>query len=553
MKKTLKFGLLTLTLALCGGTVTLIHSNDNKQLKVEAKNDYVAQDGSSNKYATVSEFVSALETKNNETFTLLDSFTLADTIDLAGKTATIDMAGYTITGNVNTMFSLTSSSDLTINSSNGTGIIRNTRQEIFNLTGANLNITSVNLLVGNTTSGYYPINAASGSNIIRMNGVRVTKGLNGILLAGTSYLYTTGATIFSNQGNYSISCGSSCSVFFSGGLDASEPIYTNNTVNFFDGNVGSPTYLTDLSHTLTITVSNSLKHDGDIIVRGIYNNPTLINKITVSGLANSGYDYSVADSGTIDGAKDIKTVYYSCVPSITGNKFTIIRQDNPAVYSTSDSYSVEYVLQADFGYYFGTQRSDYLVITIGGGDPLTSSDYTYGYSETYNAHPYYKRCTINIKKNRIKGQLVIAVTPGLSPYLQTAKDFITNNMHMTDYDSELTGSGSGWCKDISHNYYGTAKTEFLKLGNYYREAFMLSTDEDVVAGRERFLAWADASGDKIVIENGNYNIVRKANVVRPVQEKNNVSYSAVIVVSTVCISSLAVVALFIKKKKESSR
>ena len=553
MKRTLRFAILSLTLTLCCGAVALIHSKDNKQLKVEAYIEYVAQDGSSNKYETVSDFVSALETKNNETFTILKDFNLADTIDLAGKTTTIDLAGHTIMGNVNTVFSLTSSTNLTINSTGSAGSIGNARQEIFNLTGANLNLNSVNLQVGNTTSGYYPINAASGSNIVRFNGVQISKGYTGVLLAGTSYLYTTGATVISNQGTYSISCGSTCSIYFSGGLDVSRPIYTNNTVNFFDGNVGSPTYLENLGHDLTITVSNSLKNDGDIIVRGIDNNQTLLNKISISGLANSGYDYSVVNSGMIDGAKDIKTVYYSCVPSITGNKFTIISQDNPAIYSTSNSLTVTYVLQADFGYYFGTQRSDYLVITIGGGEPLTSSDYTYGYSEVYNAHPYYKRCTINIKRNLIKGQLAIAVTPGLSPYLQVAKNFVTDNMHMTDYDSELTGSGSGWCKDIEHNYYGTAKTEFLKLSNVYREAFMLSTDEDVVAGRERFLAWADANGDKIALEDGNYNIVRKTNIIRTVEENNDVSYAAIIFVSAICISTIAIVALYIKKKKEISK
>ena len=82
---------------------------------------------------------------------------------------------------------------------------------------------------------------------------------------------------------------------------------------------------------------------------------------------------------------------------------------------------------------------------------------------------------------------------------------------------------------------------------------MLSTDEDVVAGRERFLAWADANGDKIALEDGNYNIVRKTNIIRTVEENNDVSYAAIIFVSAICISTIAVVALYMRKKKESSK
>lgn len=548
MKKAFRFSILTLALALCGGSVALIHAKANKTMEAKA-DTAVASDGSIS--YTLANFVNALETTNNYSFTILTNFTLTDTIDISGKTATIDLAGHTITGTATTMFSLTSSTNLTINSTGSKGKLTSESQKVFALSGASLTINNANLTVNDTVASYYPIHTANETtNNIYLNGVTITKGINGILLAGTSSLYASGQMIFSKQGLYAISCASSSSsIYLSGLLTVDKPFYTNNTVNFFNGNFSEPTYLSGFPKgSLEIVVTNALMHDGDIIIRGAQN-PSILNSVTISGLNNTGYMSSVVDSTAVAGAKDVKTVYYSCVPQITGSKFTIISQTNPATYSTASSYNAEYILEADLGYFFGSQRSDYLTITIGGGDPLTSLQYSYGYTQQYYGAQYYKRCTINIPRNLVKGQLVIAVTPGVSNYLQTVRTFISGNMHMDDYDSELTGVGDNSCK----TYYGTAMTEFLKLGNPEREVFMLSTDQDVINARERFLAWADANGDKVVNQDGTYVIERKSNTLNPIQENNNDIYPVIIISSAIAISSIAVTVLYAKKRKESSR
>ena len=553
MKKAFRFSILSLALALCGGSVALIHAKNNSVKETKAYGTTYATDSESESYTSVEAFVSALETTNNRIFTIKTDFSISDTIDLSGKTLTIDLAMHTLSGTATTLFNLSNNTDLTILSNSPTnrkGKIDGESQKIFNLTGATLHLDNVNIAPDYATSGYLPIWAASGTNIIRTNNVTITNGYTGVVLSGNSSLYTAGTTIFTNQGDgYSINCSTTTShIYLSGAIVADRPINTTSTISFFNGNLETPTYLQGISHTLTINVSSDLRHDGDIIIRGVQDQG-LLNSVTISGLENTGYDSSVVDSAAVAGAKDVKTVYYSCAPQITGSKFTIISQTNPAIYSTASSYNAEYILEADLGYYFGTQRSDYLTISIGGGDPLTSSQYSYGPTVQYYGAQYYKRCTINIPRNLIKGQLVIAVTPGVSNYLQTVRTFISSNMHMNDYDSELTGVGDNSCK----TYYGTAKTEFQKLGNPEREVFMLSTDQDVINARERFLAWADANGDKVVNQDGTYVIARKSNILNPIQENNNDIYPVIIISSAIAISSIAVTVLYAKKRKESSR
>ena len=550
MKSPFKLVVVSLAIALCGGSFAAISAHNEKFLKADAKVDYVAIDEENTKYEA-SGLISALETTSNKTFTILSDFTLTDTIDIAGRNATIDLDGYTITGNVGTMFSLSDSSNLTINSTKATGSIANVREKEFELTGANLTVNSVNIGVSNNTSNYVPINASSGSNIIRLNNVRVSKGQSAIKLSGSSYLYAH-YTVFSDQNAYSIySNSSSCSINLSGIIDAQQSIYTNSAVNFFNGNIENPTYLEGLPHRLTIIATVAFHHEGDIIVRGAINQ-SLFDNVRISMLTGTGYDYSIADGTAIIGTKDLKIVYYSCTPEIDGEKFTIISQDNPAVYSVSDAHTVSYVLEADIGYYFGSQRADYLEITIGASSPLTSSDYTYSYTNVYYGVPYYKRCTITIKRKLIKGQLSIYVTPGVTQYLQTAKNFVANNLHMDDYDPELTGEGSDWCKDNEHHYYTTAKEEFLKLGNYHREVFMLSTDDDVVAGRNRFIAWARANHEEIVLVDGSYLIVQSANTFKPFEEKSN-NAPFIIIVSSICVISIVAIAFYSKTKKKRNK
>ena len=71
--------------------------------------------------------------------------------------------------------------------------------------------------------------------------------------------------------------------------------------------------------------------------------------------------------------------------------------------------------------------------------------------------------------------------------------FVTTYMHMTDYDPELTGEGSGLCLGEA-GYYMTAKTALTSMSD--EQILVFRTDADYTNARLRYEAWADAYGDK---------------------------------------------------------
>lgn len=540
MKRIFRLGIAATALFLCGGTFGLASKfTNNKVHPVYAAKEYIAHDGSGGKYASYDELVSALETKNNEMFTVERNFTISDTIDLSGRNATIDLGGFTVTVSATTLFNLTSSSNLII--SNGRLLASDSStNEFFNLTGASLTATDILMNLSVNTASHFAINAESGSNVIRLSNCGVLRGYHGVKLAGSSFLYVSGNSEFGyqNSSGFPIFNGSALSSVYLSGSSTISKISTYSTIYFFDGNLENPTYFTPTSD-ITLTLNNVLINNGTTVVNGALSSAT--NSVRFSNLSGTGYASTTVASGTLDNAYDIVLSYYSCTPTITGNHFSIVSQTSPATYSPSGSYNCSYEFEADYGFYFSTQKSAYNVTITINGSQLETSQYNYGYTIPTLGVPYYTHCTISFSRTLVVGPVTITVNPGESNYLTTARTFIADYMHMDDYDPGLTGDGNGSCT----SYFSAAFQAFNNLTNFPRQVFFLTNDENVAAARERLLTWADINGYKM---SDDYKIIVKTNILPPAEANNVTYYPVIILVSFVSVVSLSGMIIFLKKK-----
>lgn len=541
MKRLFRLGIAATALFLCGGTFGLASKFiNNKVHPVYALKEYIAHDGSGGKYESYDELVSALETKNNETFTVERNFTISDTIDLSGRNATIDLGGYRVTASVTTLFNLTSSSNLIITNGSLFGT-KNSTNEFFNLTGASLTATNVLMNLPDDTANHFAINAESGSNVIRLSNCVVYGGYHGVKLAGSSFLYVSGNSEIDRQNSSSgfpIFNGSTLSSVYLSGSPTISKISTYSTIYFFDGNLENPTYFNPNSD-ITLALNNVLLNNGTTVVNGATSSAT--NRVRFSNLSGTGYASTTVASSTLDNAYNLVLSYYSCTPTITGNHFSIVSQTSPATYSPSGSYNCSYEFEADYGFYFSTQKSDYNVTITINGSQLETSQYNYGYTIPTLGIPYYTHCTISFSRTLVVGPVTITVNPGESNYLITARTFIANYMHMDDYDPGLTGEGNGSCT----SYFSAALQAFNNLTNYPRQVFFLTNDENVAAARERLLTWADINGYKM---SDDYKIIAKTNILPPAEANDVTYYPVIILVSFVSIVSLSGMVIFLKKK-----
>lgn len=125
--------------------------------------------------------------------------------------------------------------------------------------------------------------------------------------------------------------------------------------------------------------------------------------------------------------------------------------------------------------------------------------------------------------------------------------FVSSNMHMDDYDSLLSGTGTNLCYGTngSDGYYATAKVAFNTLTTLQRTSF--STETAYANPCNRLIAWATACGESL---NGTtYTLGTSAS--RVINSFNN--NSSMLIILVISMASLVALGGFIllKKKKEN--
>ena len=129
---------------------------------------------------------------------------------------------------------------------------------------------------------------------------------------------------------------------------------------------------------------------------------------------------------------------------------------------------------------------------------------------------------------------------------QMVKEFVQDNMHMTDYDSDLHVGveGDGWCKDEEHHYYSTAKAAFNALTDDQRELFC--TSATFANAYARLRAWAAANSDTFDLNS--YTISEANNTLGFVANNHS---SVGIIIAIISLTSLVVgfgLSFLLKKK-----
>ncbi|MBO4856184.1 MAG: hypothetical protein J5511_02275 [Bacilli bacterium] len=127
-----------------------------------------------------------------------------------------------------------------------------------------------------------------------------------------------------------------------------------------------------------------------------------------------------------------------------------------------------------------------------------------------------------------------------------AYEFIDNYMHMSDYTEEL-----GYCNDYTHNYYGKAKIAFNNLETATRVLFMENADSKISDARDRFIAWASATGETITLVNGDY-VINANRTISPINlsTPNGAVIVIISILSGIIMTSAIIATLKMKKKHQ---
>lgn len=178
--------------------------------------------------------------------------------------------------------------------------------------------------------------------------------------------------------------------------------------------------------------------------------------------------------------------------------------------------------------------------TIGTGSLNETADVTVASSS------YARGSKIKITITSIaKGVKVYGIGYTLKTDAEMISSFISDNMHMNDYDKDgVHGStgGDGSCK----TYYWTAKAAYNKLLASQKETFCTSEDSAIVAARTRLTDWAVANGETLNLEN--YVL---GSVYSPFLVETKTNNIVLIVISTSLVSVIAISGFFfLRKKKE---
>ena len=121
-------------------------------------------------------------------------------------------------------------------------------------------------------------------------------------------------------------------------------------------------------------------------------------------------------------------------------------------------------------------------------------------------------------------------------------DLIADGLHMSDYDSSLTGEGDGSCA----TYYPQAKAKYLALTSTAKARFL--GENTFASARARMAKWAEINGEAFDVSTGEFSRIATFN---PLQAVAGQDYTTLIIVVASIVAMLAVggAFIFIKRRR----
>ena len=123
------------------------------------------------------------------------------------------------------------------------------------------------------------------------------------------------------------------------------------------------------------------------------------------------------------------------------------------------------------------------------------------------------------------------------------EEFITENLHMSDYPGTPGQAGPGWCNDEEHHYYSTAKAAYNSLNEHQKALFV--GNSAYAAEFARLSAWAAANKEAF----NSSNVLGAIKNVSFIGDSGNSTTLVIILVSTVGVAAMGGYFLFKKKKQ----
>ena len=469
---------------------------------------------------SASEFCLIASSLDNKIAKVLYDFTLPNTLTIA-HTVTFNLNGCTVTASQSPAIEISSTGRLTVTSSPAGGILTTSQSQLININGGSLIVNGSGQTLRNTSTAdnTYVIYTAMNNCSITLEGTTtISGGKHGIGLPTETNIFVGGTTTFVGQNSgYGIYSNSGSAIY----------LYENANVGkiYMPRSGGSVLYLSNAANTLSyinttndlyITYDGLLSDEKNGIALNVYNQ-SVANHVIFNSI---GIGYMAA---YYDSTHRINCVYFSTTPTFVLSHCSV---DNPNI-TLNYNEATDITFTVDRGYVFPN------TIDI----PLGSASYSWSTSGSLGQ--------LQIKRKAVYQDITISITAVINTEGK-ALEFINSYMHMDDYNDDL-----GWCKDSTHHYYVTAKDAFNSLEQVTRIYLMTNTQDDIVAAKERFIAWATANGEKIVYESSDYIIKQSARYISLLDETIDNSTSAILII--VAIASLLIVTglIIFKKRKHN--
>lgn len=453
---------------------------------------------------------------------VLKNFTLDTALNLV-KNITINLNNYTVTCSVNDAIKV-SSSTVRITSSPQGGKLTTSQNVLVNVQGGTLEVYGSGQTLENTSTanGKYVISVTQSNSAVNIKGATIIKGGQyGIYGAISTSVEVGNTSSFQNQSGYGIYCidGSAIYLYEQANVGKICMPTSGAYALILQSRDGSLSYI-NTTNNLEVYFTQTLSNQ-KTIATAVYNQ-SVANHIVFKSIG-SGYMAKYIDSGHY-----IECAYFETTPTFV---LTHCSVDNPNIVLSYNS-GKNMTFTADRGYSLPS------TISVSG---INSNKYSWYQNTGY----------LNVTAYSVTQAVTITVNATINTEGK-ALVFINNNMHMTDYDPDLhVGTeGAGWCKDNTHHYYSTAKSAFNSLEKTTRVYLMTNEQADIVAAKDRLIAWATANGEEIVVQQSGEYIIQSINSrinIVPI-ETNNIPI-LVVTISLMTISVGFAILIMFKKRK----
>ena len=484
---------------------------------VSDSEDVVLQVGSDT--YSLNEFISAQNSFAEGAVALvLQDFTL-DTALTFTRQMTINLNNHIVTCSVDNALVIKTS--VTITSSPAGGKLTTSQNAIVNVQGGHLTVNGSGQTLENTStsSGKYVITLTTSGSIVTLLGSTVIKGGQyGIYAAMAGNIAVGGSTAIQNYSGYAIYSIAGTPIYLSEHANIGKlcmPASLSGSVLLL-ANRDTSAYYINTSSNLEVYFSQTLSSQ-QTIAQNVYNQDVADHVIFKS--IGSGYQQQYIASGHY-----IQCGYFTTTPTFVLTHCSVDNPNIQLIYNTGASMT----FTPERGYSLPANVS----VTNVSGNKISWGS-TSG--------------ILVITAYAVTQEVTITVTAVINTEGKTL-EFIANNMHMSDYTEEL-----GYCKDEIHHYYSTAKEAFNSLEKATRTYLMTNDQDDIVAARERLVAWAAANGEVIVLNTSTsqYEIQSSSRVNNYLEIAEQTNYSVIILASVIGITTLSLVVLLALKKKRA--